>query len=377
LSEFSLIFLPFVKIPFMKQLQFFFYAIILLASCKTEEKPVTLEQAAQFAGSIEKSVANKDESFFNKSFDLDALMAKMKAAAPNESGSFWQGVKRGMGEKMNFGTKVIQATGSKGFYALVKQYQKGDKQHLLFRLFSDGAINYHDFELVNKKDNIKIADAYIYTTGELFSKTLKDIFAEVLKSDAASLSALSNFSKLNKLIQNKDYKKAKAMMDALPENLKNTKVIQLRNIEVCLEIDTALYTQAIDKFKHDFPADPSLNLVLLDGLIINGKYAAALTTVNQLDSQINKDPMLDYYRGLLSNLQGNKAVALQAFERLYKNMPKFSPGAMELCTYYMDEGNYKQAADIIKKAKSNRDFDKSVVENLQALYPKLKKYSEE
>jgi tetratricopeptide (TPR) repeat protein len=367
--------LSFIKKTHVKYLQLFIAVIIVLYSCKTKEKPVTKEEAVQFAKSLEKSIAVRNENFFNNAFDMDAMLSKMKAAARDEPGSFWRSVKEGMGEKMKFGSRVIQALGSRGTYALVRQYQQGDKQHLLFRIFSEGSINYHDFELVNKSGNIKIADVYIYLTGELFSKTLKDIFAEVLTSDKKDVAALTDFSKLNKLVQKKEYAEAKEVLDRLPENLKNTKAIQLRNLEICLETDTVEYALAADKFRHDFPDDPSLNLALLDGMIVRGKYTAAIACINQLDSQLNKDPLLDYYRGLLYNLQGKTDAALLAFETLYKNMPEFSPGAMELCTYYMDKGEYKKAGDIIKKTKSNNDFDKSVAENLLLLYPRLKNYT--
>jgi hypothetical protein len=361
----------------MKSLHFLFAVIILLASCKTEEKPVTKEQAAEFAKSLEKSIGVRNENFFNNAFDADALILKMKTAAPDEPASFWKGVKESMGEKMKFGSKIIQSLGSKGSYKLVKHYQEGNRQHLLFRLFSDGSINYHDFELVNKGSNVKIADVYIYLTGELLSKTFNDIFAQVLKTDKKHLESLTALSKLNKLIQQKAYKEAKEIMDGLPENVKSTKAVQLKNMEICIEADTLEYAGAVEKYKRDFPDDPSLNLVLLDNFITKEKYAEALNCINQLDKQINKDPLLDYHRGLLYNLQGKKDAALQAFESLYKNMPEFSAGAVELCTYYMDKGNYKQAGDIIKKIKTNRDFDESVVENLQVLYPKLKKYIED
>ncbi len=359
----------------MKYVHFFLLSIIFLASCTTKEKPVTKEEAVQFAKSLEKSIAVRNENFFNNAFDMDAILSKMKAAAPGESGSFWKGVKKGMGEKLKLGSKVIQSLGSKGTYSIVKQYQQGDKQHVLFRLFSDGSINYHDFELVNKDGIIKIADMFIYITGELFSKTLTDIFREVHSSDDKNYAALDDFSKLNKLVQKKEYEEAKEMLNRLPENLKKTKTLQLKALEIYLETDTAQYALIAEKFRHDFPDDPSLNLALLDGMIVKEKYDGALDCINQLDSRINKDPLLDYYRGLLYNLQGKTETALAAFEQLYKNMPEFSPGAMELCTYYMDKDNYKQAAAIIKKAKTNKDFDESVLENLQAQYPRLKQFT--
>jgi thioredoxin-like negative regulator of GroEL len=349
--------------------------IVFAAACKQPEKQITKEQALEFASSIGKSIYKKDKSFFNDAFDAAMLVSRIKAADPDKPSDYWRGIRQQVGASLDFGDKVIAALGEKGTYNLVKQYEKDGKQHLIFRMFSTEGFNYHDFELAGKDKKVKIADIYIYITGEYFSETLKTLYAEMvdLKDENAMYKA-SQLNRVRKLLQNGQNEKAKEIIDALPLNLQMLKVVQIYNIQVCSQISDSLQTDAIDKFQRDFPGDPSLDLVLINGYFLKKKYDEALACVNRLDKQINTDPFLDYYRGLIYNMQGKTAEAQQSLERLYKNLPDFSQGAIELCTYYMDKNEYEKAAGIVNKIKQNRDYSEASVQNLCLLYPKLNQY---
>lgn len=362
----------------MKYLKYLTLALVVFTSaCKEPEKPVTKEQAQEFASSLGKSIYKKDNSFFNEAFDVDAMIDKMKAASSDKSADYWKGAKEGFGKKIDFGDRIIEGLANDGSYSLVKQYQKGDQQHLIFRLFGNGGLNYHDIELCNKKNKTKIADIYIYTTGETLTESMKDIFSQIMnvgEKDSYNMEKINAMQEIKKLLGKGKYEEAKAIIDALPLNLRSLKAIQIYNIQICSQISDSLNADAIDKFERDFPGDPSLDLVLIDGFFLKKKYDEALACVNRLDKQINADPFLDYYRGLIYNLMGKKTQAQQSLEKLYKNMPDFSQGALELSTYYMDKNDYEKAADIINKVKQNRDYRQASVENLKLLYPKLQQY---
>jgi tetratricopeptide (TPR) repeat protein len=371
----ALFFLSYIKkATSMKLFQYLFVSLLLGATaCKEPEKPVTKKEAAVLAESIVKSVAKKDNSIYNNAVDIDLLIAKTKALQPNKSSSYWREVGKGLKSAGNFGDKVIQALGKGGSYSLVKQYEKQGKQHLLFRLYSDEGLNYHDAELVNKNGKTKITDIYIYATGEYFSETLNtlSLYMDDAKDEAASYK-LQEVTRINKLLQEGQYQSAKDIIDGLPINMQALKVMQIYNIITCSHLGDSLHQDAISKFERDFPNDPALNLVLIDGYFLKKEYAKALETINKLDRQIDKDPFLDYQRGLIYNMMGKKGEAFEALQQLYRNMPEFSAGGVELSTYYMDKGDYEKAAEIIRRIKQNRDYDDAIVQNLYLLYPKLK-----
>lgn len=362
----------------MKCIKYLALALAIFAtSCKEAEKPVTKEQAQEFTNAITKSILKKDNSFFNEAIDVEAMLNKVKALSPDQSDRYWKGAKEGFGKKIDFGDRIIEGLGNDGSYMLVKQYQKGDQQHLIFRLFGSGGLNYHDIELCNKKNKAKIADIYIYTTGETLTESMKDIFSQIMnigEKGNANMEKISAMQRIKKLLSQGKYEQAKEIIDELPFSLKSLKAIQIYNIQICSQISDSLNTDAIDKFQRDYPGDPSLDLVLIDGFLLKKKYDEALACVNRLDKQINTDPFLDYYRGLIYNLMEKKAEAQQSLERLYKTLPSFSQGALELSTYYMDKNEYEKAADIVNKTKQNRDYNKESVQNLYMLYPKLKQY---
>lgn len=360
----------------MKYSKLLLFGLLLwTVACKNPEKPVTKEQAAQLSSSIAKSIAKGDKTYLDNVFDTEALIDRIKASAKDKPSDYWKGLKEAVTGRMDFGDKIIEAIGRDGSYQLVKQYEKEGKQHLLFRIYSASGINYHDFELVNKGDQTKVADVYIYTTGEHFSSTLKDLFSGMLDmKDREAMEKAKDLTRLRSMMQRGDYKEAKEIIDALPFNMRSVKAVQIYNIQVCSQLGDSIHRDAIDKYTRDFPNDPSLDLVLIDGYFLQKKYNEALACVERLDKRINTDPMLDYYRGLIYNLLNKKEEAEKTYERLYKNMPEFSAGAVELSTYYMDKGEYEKAATLLKKIKTNKDYDESMLSNLYILYPKMSEY---
>jgi tetratricopeptide (TPR) repeat protein len=355
----------------MKYIKLLALALTVLAtSCKHFEKPVTKQEAAVFSESIVKSLAKKDAKIYNEAIDADLLADRITDQDRHQSASYWKGLKQGVNSSINFGTLILGNLGEKGSYTLVKQYEKADKQHLVFRLAAESGLNYHDVELAHKDGKVKIADIFIYTTGELFSETLKLMFDQSKEKD--NYHYLNKLPQISNLIQRGQYQQAKNIIDQLPTNLQTLKTVQISYIVTCSHISDSAHQDAIEKYGHDFPNDPSLDLMLIDGFLLKKKYDEALACVNRLDKRINTDPYLDFYRGMFYNLMDKKAEAQQSLERLYKNLPDFSQGAIELCTYYLDKNEYEKAVGIINKVKQNRDFDEAHLENLYLLYPKLK-----
>lgn len=127
---------------------------------------------------------------------LTAMKSSMQAGLKSNSGAREFGA--GIRKAANMGSKIVEAISKEGSYELVRIYEKDSKQHMIFpRLYSDGSINYHDMELKRKKGDIKIADIFVYTSGENLSVTIKGIydqFAGIIdksnKTDSGSVPCL-------------------------------------------------------------------------------------------------------------------------------------------------------------------------------------------
>lgn len=307
-------------------------SLLILHSCSIPDRPVSKEEALALAHRIERSVTQHDYSVLNRIFDEKAFAAKVaKEGGIFLNKSLLQGAMEGF-HKRAFGKEIIDMLGDNGSYELIKQYEKDHKQHLLFRFYSDGNVNYHDFELIKREDeSVRAADLFVYLSGENLSKTLADALKLMdTNMPKEELEKVEKVHTIKTLITQKNYEKAEQYYDQLPASLKKGKTFQLMHITICVNLDNEKYMQALNEYRSLFPNDPNMYLMMVDAYTLQKNYPMALESVNKLDSMIDKDPYQDYQRGLLCLLMKDTARALEYLERLHKNMPDFKNGTLIL-----------------------------------------------
>ncbi len=350
------------------------FSVVLFSSCRPNEKPVTKEEALKMAADIEASIKQKNGSVLNNAVDVNLLMSRMDL--PDKEKLFGQsGFKNGLNEKMKLGTIVLQSMQDGGSYQMVKQYNKGDTQHLVFRFYSDGSINYHDLELGHVKGKCKIADIFIYLSGENFSETLGNIYKYLDNGNgvsAADTKAFKRITEIRKLMNAGDYTGAQAEMNKIPVHFKSMKPVKLIEIMVAAQVDDSAYTKALADYKNLYPNEPNIHLLEIDGYYMQGKYEKCIEAVDQLDRAINKDPLLDFQRSLIYKTMGKTDSQKECLLRLIKNMPEFEPGATEMVAYYLDNKEYKNADSAIADFNTHAAFDQAALKDIVSMYPAYK-----
>ncbi|MGZ8542189.1 MAG: tetratricopeptide repeat protein [Chitinophagaceae bacterium] len=352
----------------MPRLLSFIFLLIISASCSVKEKPVTKEEALIMSRAIDSSIRNKKPGYFNSLISEDAFTEKVaKSPGTKSSAGMRRGIKTAL-EKSDLGDKIIRASRTNGSYELVKQYEKDKIQHLIFRLYSDDGLNYHDFELTKKNGKPAIADIFIYLSGEDLSKTIADLFTNFSASEAngsgKKLAAqVEKIKNMKELVERKEPEKALKYYNALPADLKDQKSIRLMHIMLCSQLDEDTYLKAIDDYLVLYPDAPNMHLLLVDTYIMRKEYAKAIGSIDKVDRLINSDPFLDYMRALMYNLMDKPVEARTHLEKLYHNMPGFDDGALELIANYIDAGDDDKARELIKEYEANKDYDQSLLDN--------------
>jgi hypothetical protein len=352
--------------------------ILFTVACSEPEKPATKEEAAQFAQSLESSMNKHSAAKFNEALDLAALEKRIYASGDSKIDS--RIVTGAMKELKSgqLGTQIMQALGKKGTYQLVKQYEKDNNQHLIFRMYADSKLNYHDLELIKKKDQVKISDAFIYMTGENLSATLAqsallmtENFDNLTELDKTRL---NNIKRIRQLINKEEYTKAQSLYKELPATLRQSKLFQLMHVQIASGLGSDEYLKAMVEYQQAYPNAPNMYLLMIDAYILKEEHANALQAVNQLDSLINKDPFLDYYRGLIYKLMGNKEKQREHLELLDAHMPNFSDGTIELLVTYLDAKETDKAVKLVQtRSSAYKKIDKDQREALYVMYPDFKK----
>jgi len=239
--------------------------LFLLMSCKSAEKevPVTAREASEFAKQLQSSVEKRNGSFFDNAFDTKKFLKKAGLTDEGDAKAFG----KGLSEKMNLGTQITISLGEDGTYQLVKQYEKEGKQHVLFRLFADGSLNYHDIELTNSGKETKISDIFIYTSGELFSETINNLYKQLKGmmgkgGPSSDDDWLRKMPDMRRLMNNGKHEEALEIYEKLPGKIQKLKAVQLMHIILTSELDdNDRYAAAIEEYQPLFPNEPNMPLV--------------------------------------------------------------------------------------------------------------------
>ncbi len=352
---------------------FLFYLIplsVLLGACKERPQQLTSAEAINFAKGVENSIKKGEGDILDNSFDKDAFIEKMNLPNTSDGKDFGNGIM----QKLNLGKKITSSLSDQDNFEFIKHYEKEGKHHVIFRLYGakESSLNYHDYELIKVGGKCKIADVYIYLSGETLAETFGNLYKSLYEKnndpEQQNLTGLEDIKEIKNLIQKGKNAEAKKMYDLLPLYLKKVKAVLLMNVIICYSLSNEEYSEAIRSFQEKFPNEPNMNLMMIDGYFMQKEYVKMLASVNALDSQINKDPLLDFYRYLSYNLLEDKQNARICLTRLLKNMPDFQKGYLELIAIDLKQKNKTEADSLINIYQNKKKFDQQQLGTVMSYY---------
>ena len=353
-----------------KYLLFIIPVFTLMSACKPKLQQLTNEEAISFAKQMQTSIKKGDGAFLDNAFDKDAFIGKMNLPDKDAGKGFGKGIM----DKLNLGTQISNSLSDQDQFEFIKHYVKEGKHHIIFRLYGakESTLNYHDYELLKVNNECRIADVYIYMSGETLAETMRNMYTELFEKskemDKNTVAGMGDLGDIKKLMQRGKNAEAKRMFDALPAYLKESKAVLLFNVLICSSLSNEEYSEAINMFGEKFPNEPNMNLLMIDGYFLQKDYVKMLAAVNALDSQINKDPLMDFYRYLSYNLLEDEANGRICLNRLLKNMPDFQKGYMELIAVELDAKNKKVSDSLIVVYRKKPKFDQEALTSMLEYY---------
>ena len=357
-----------------KHFLIFLLSAWLLSSCKTELKiePMTDGEAIQYAKDLETKIRNgrlaKSESFLDQEvFALEVA----KALSEKNQDAYIKEIKKALREKQLDKEFLKQIAADGSAYKFVRQYKEKDRHHMIFRYYSDEGLNYHDFELVKRNGQVRVADIYIYLSGEKMSKSLATIFNSFFENKASNKQVdefAKNLTKMKSLFVRQKYKEAKELFASLPSNVRREKIFQIIHLQISAQMTNEIYMEAISEFEGLYGADPSAQLVMFDGYLMKEDFQKSLTALDHVDKAV-QDPFLNYFRGLVYKQMEQEKTATPYFEKLCRDLPDFEDGVIELIANYIDTNQKAKATKLLEDFKHNTAFDQTKLENIRILYP--------
>jgi len=267
--------------------------------------------------------------------------------------------------------RQLEANIHDGNYRLMREYDDKGAKHIVFRLFGDGGLNYHDFTLVRVGDSIKAGDLYTYTTDESIASQiarLSDMLGQSsnFEGDAAVIQRMT--AALNK----QDYAGIKQTYDQLDNKYKQNKIIRMLYIQACHHIDLDLYEKALTAYSVSFPDATSCYLLMIDLYYLRKDYEKELAVIDKLDKVVGGDPVLDVFRGNVYSLMHKLAEALTCYENVYRYDPTLKINVLKLIGGYAAAGQKDKAKNIIAAYMQTSAYHTGDLNTVYDQYPELK-----
>jgi len=115
----------------------------------------------------------------------------------------------------------------------------------------------------------------------------------------------------------------------LPAPVRRTRMVQLMRVRLGEQISQDAYKQALDELAKDYPDDPSLALMQVDGAFLRGDLDGALKNIDLVDQAVGGDAFQDAIRAevyLKRNQPGDLDRAAERAEAAIKTEPTLAKG---------------------------------------------------
>lgn len=346
---------------------------VFLASCSSEPPKVSNEQANAFSIVIENEVRDMKIDFLEKNILLPVLTTKIYEAGKLKSSD---GVAREMKKLFsanNYEKNIYDIMGGKGSFKKVKHYEKEGKQHIIYRVSGEGGFTYMDMELDILNGQVGIGDMFLYNSGENLSTSVADLMKKLLSPEHAAITGQieSTLNSLSKHLKNADYEFAKTAFERLPYDIRQNRLYEMRYLEILSKLGGQEYLDYQQKIENKYADDAGFQLMMIDVYLNQKKFDKAMGAINILDSVINKDPFLEYYRGLILNMKGDPAAAIPHFTKIVATDPQYAEPYPDLIVAYAQEKQLDSARRYFDMYKGLRNSNKEVIGYLQSSYPEL------
>jgi tetratricopeptide (TPR) repeat protein len=325
-----------------------------------------------------------DTDYINQLFDKEFIMDKILIKSDESYiQSFNEGFKEGM-KTFDYGQRILQEMGESGTYDFLRSSIKpSGAYHLLFRIHGDDGLNYHDYKLKEINGEVKIVDVYYFTSGEYFSKTLRDLYSSAVARKPNMVSRFlkttvvddsKNIIKVKTLMQQGKYQEAYNVFKKLSSEFREQKAVKILAVQITANLDEDLYERIIADYEKSFPNDPSLYLISLDGEFLRGNYENALQLINNLDKAVGGDEFLDFYRTNVYFGKGDYVNAEKYARQLLYNYPFYVDAHVTLVTIFVEQKRYEEALKPLEKFYSTFELTKEgMKEAIADDYPEFSK----
>ncbi len=282
------------------------------------------------------------------------------------------------------GKRIIQMIKAGASYDYLDYWQDDeDNFYLLFRLFDDGSLNYHQYFLTQDIDGqYVIQDLFIYIAGQYFSDVMRNIYLpmsaalidsggqESYQSQAAAILKLADISKL--IAQDKK-REARAIFDnELTDEAKNSSLGRLYFLQLIdIDKEPEAYAKLLEDMTESEDKNIAFYLIGIDKFYLAGKYREALSCIDTVYAY-TQDDFLNLYRGNLYLEIDSLELAEASYLNMIYNFPQYVSSYDALLYCQLKRNAPERAIATIEHLFNTNDMNLSIYDSvLTTQYPEF------
>ena len=347
---------------------------LILFALTGKSQSISDAQALEAGHAIEKATSSGDVYLIDHFLFPDSLLGRIRQKSQflKEPGNLVAFKSTFTANFFNgrFGQQLLTNIHN-GNYRLLREYDDKGTKHLVFRLFGDGGLNYHEFILVRVGDSVRGGDLYTFSIDEWVSSQIARL-SDMIGQSASFADDVAVIQKMNAQTSKQDYAGVKQSYDELDNKYKQQKFIRQIYIQACHHINLDLYEKALTDYSVSFPDATGCYLLMIDLYYLKKDYEKELLVINKLDKVVGGDPILDLFRGNLYSLMNKQAEALSCFEKVYLYDPTLRVNVLKLAAQYAAAGQKDKARKIIIAYMQTPGYHTGDLNTLYDDYPDLK-----
>jgi tetratricopeptide (TPR) repeat protein len=344
-----------------------------LQTLSAQDIPVTTSEAEKLSIQLEESITRGDPGMLNQLIYFPEFLARTGSNSPiiNNVDTLTK-IATSFG-LFTIGNSTLEIA-KNGSFRLVRGFLKNEEIHLLFRVFGDGGLDYQDITLIKVKDSLRAADIFSYQLGESYAKQFAYLIEDSESPDAHT--SLTSREKYGAIFENslsrKNYSAARSAFEKFDDQTQNDKHLSLQYVLACDHLGEKLFRKSVDRFAELFPDEPTTYLFMMKEYADTRDYDAYGRSIDKLDTLLQIDPFLNYFRGNIEMKLGDFRGALHFYQQVFDYDPGIWQNTEKLVACKVINNELVQAGEAINIYSHTPGYRKELVEALYADYPALK-----
>jgi hypothetical protein len=330
-------------------------------------QPISEQECRDFAESLSKAVAAGDLAALNGLFDWNqlygAVLNGMEMTTKRRQDLVLE-LRTGMDKDYSFTGQLIKNVQAGWTWHYLRTREDHGRQVILYRWLRPirtGGVDYAEFALGRSADGqVRAVDVYFFSTADYFTTTLRGVLLPIIANESRSFvdklitgerDFVHDFPQVVKmagLINQGKMREALAIVPSLKPETRRQKTVLVNRLRAAQEIDDNEYSAVLEEFRHAYPKDPCLDLLLIDYYVLKKDFVRAKESTDRLDEAVGGDPYLAVLRADLNVAAGDLKSARDLANRAIKEEPGLAPAYVSLLAVSVQEKNFAESLDLLK-----------------------------